>query len=387
MHSIPARPTSFILEPLAHFPPETPRRCIRVVAALVFATCPHAAIADLAACAAIDDDAARLACYDAQSGVPRVPKPPRASSVTTPPAAAPVTPTPSPSSAASPAGSTQWPRLADVPGATPPSSDLDQRWELSAATKQGAFRLLPYRPLYALVHGTSNTNNAPSSPTRSVAIEDIHLDRLEAKLQLSFRTKLVQEMFGTPADLWFGYTQQSYWQAANSRYSSPFRETNYEPEAIAIYPLHLSAAGVSARYAGLSFTHQSNGRGESLSRSWNRLIGEVALESGPWALHVRPWLRVLESAGERDDNPDIQDYVGRGEVVLVHRAGRHSITFTGRHTLRGGERSRGSGQLDWAFPLSGSLDGHLQIFSGYGESLIDYNHRQTSIGLGVSFFD
>ncbi len=52
--------------------------------------------------------------------------------------------------------------------------------------------------------------------------------------------------------------------------------------------------------------------------------------------------------------------------------------------LRGGERSRGSAQLDWVFPLSGALHGYFQAFSGQGESLVDYNHRQTKLGLGVT---
>ena len=51
------------------------------------------------------------------------------------------------------------------------------------------------------------------------------------------------------------------------------------------------------------------------------------------------------------------------------------------------DRSRGSLRLDWAIPLVGSLNAHVQLFSGYGLNLIDYNHRQTTLGVGVSFFD
>lgn len=333
--------------------------------ALVFAlACAAAgsARAQLAVCASIGDDRERLACYDALA---------RAEHADT---------------------SATTPHQDDVPAATAasrpaPATELERSWELRPDLKRGTFELRQYRALYALAHYTTRTNPNPSSPTRVAPEPDIQLDPLEARMQLSLKSKLVENLLGSATDVWFGYTQQSFWQAANTRYSSPFRETDYAPEAIFIHPLGLERGGVAARYAAVSLSHQSNGRGASLSRSWNRVIGDVAFESGPWSLEIRPWLRIHERSGSRDDNPDIDDFVGRGEVTAVYRAGGHVVTLTGRHTLRGGERSRGSGEIDWAFPLTGSLNGHVQVFSGYGESLIDYNHRQTTFGLGVSFFD
>jgi len=320
------------------------------------------ASARIASCAAIADDRERLACYDALA---QREAPGHADAA---PATAPSSP------------------LREQPAPTAPSM-LEERWELRPELRHGPFRLLPYRSLYLLVHATTNTNDTPSSPTRPAPVQDITLQQVEAKLQLSFRTKLAEDMLGNATDVWFGYTQQSYWQAANSRYSSPFRETDYQPEFIAMHPVGLEWGGVHLRYAALSFTHESNGRGESLSRSWNRLIGQLGFESGAWSLQLRPWARVFDAAGERDDNPDIEDYAGRGELVVAYRANGHVVTVTGRHSLRGGTRSRGSARLDWAFPIAGGLNGHVQLFSGYGESLIDYNHRQTTLGVGVSFFD
>ena len=105
-----------------------------------------------------------------------------------------------------------------------------------------------------------------------------------------------------------------------------------------------------------------------------------------WALVLRPWYRIKEGSRE-DNNPDIEDYIGRGDAMLVYRHGNHELAAIARHSLRGGDRSHGALQLDWGFPLDGPLRGHIQVFSGYGESLIDYNHRQNVIGLGFSVAD
>ena len=58
-----------------------------------------------------------------------------------------------------------------------------------------------------------------------------------------------------------------------------------------------------------------------------------------------------------------------------------------RHSLRGGDRSHGSAQLEWSYPLDGALHLYTQWFTGYGESLIDYNHRQNKLGVGISIVD
>ena len=90
------------------------------------------------------------------------------------------------------------------------------------------------------------------------------------------------------------------------------------------------------------------------------------------------------SEGGEDENPGIEDYIGRGDATLVYSRSGHEVSLMARHSLRGGDDSRGAVQLDWGFPLTRTLRGHVQVFDGYGESLIDYNHKATYVGLGVS---
>ena len=95
----------------------------------------------------------------------------------------------------------------------------------------------------------------------------------------------------------------------------------------------------------------------------------------------------IEEAAKDDNNPDIEDYVGRGDLTAFYRWKQNDFSLMLRHSLKDGDKSHGAVQFDWAFPITGKLRGNFQLFNGYGESLIDYNHRATYVGLGVSLLD
>jgi phospholipase A1 len=265
---------------------------------------------------------------------------------------------------------------------------LDSRWELAKDSKLGVFQMRGYKPVYLLpAFWTSSNNERPSSPNPNNTVTEAQdLQDVEAKFQLSFKTKFAENLFGDNGDLWGAYTQSSRWQVYNSDQSRPFRETNYEPEVMLVFRNSYSLGGWKGRMTGISLNHQSNGRGDPLSRSWNRLIGSVGLDRENWALVMRAWHRFDEDASD-DNNADILDYVGRGDAMLTYTRDGHILTVLGRHSLRGGDQSHGALQVDYGFPINRAFRAHVQLFHGYGESLIDYNHKATYIGLGISLLD
>jgi phospholipase A1/A2 len=241
-----------------------------------------------------------------------------------------------------------------------------------------------------MLRQSSRPNNQPfraSSEFLPVvpAPAPVHLDHNEMKFQVSVKAALVRDLPLVGGDLWFAYTQQSNWQVWNAAISRPFRETNYEPEFMLAYQLNRKLAGAwTLRQLTWSLNHQSNGRGEPLSRSWNRIYAQLEFDRGKnLEVLVRPWWRIPEGHSG-DDNPAIEHYMGHGDVVVNYKAPTWNASLLLRNNLER-NHNRGAAQLDVAFPCArlGDFILKMQIFSGYGESLIDYNHRQTTIGLGV----
>jgi phospholipase A1 len=313
------------------------------------------------ACSAITADADRLACYD--SLYPRA-----------------VAPAPAGATTSEKALYSHETRSGAGAG---PRSLLDSRWELDPQSKLGVFNIRAYKPLYVLpFFHTSNINASPSSPSPGHDVElPERLKAAEMKFQLSFKGKLAENLFGDNGDLWLGYTQASHWQVANPQISRPFRETNYEPELMLTLRSNYRILGLDGRLFGIGVNHQSNGRSLPLSRSWNRVIGQVGLERGDWTVMLRPWW-IFKESFDKSDNPDIADYLGHGDVQIVRVWNGHEFALMLRPSSAGG-----AAQFDWAFPIYNQLRGHVQVFDGYGESLIDYNHRATYIGVGLSLLE
>lgn len=232
---------------------------------------------------------------------------------------------------------------------------------------------------------TTNVNE--SAYQLQGAPDDLNYKPYEVNFQISLKSQVNQNNWLFEGDaLYFGITIESWWQLYNGPLSSPFRETNYQPEIFYVTPLLWGPLGGKTTLS-LGLEHQSNGQLQDLSRSWNRVYAELIYGRGSFVASLRPWYRLPEDAktsaadAEGDDNPDILNYMGYAQLSL----GWKNSTYELSTVIRGNTTTR-KGALDATvtFPLSGKFRGMVQYFNGYGDSLIDYNRFQQRLGLGVA---
>ncbi|MCM8856834.1 MAG: phospholipase A [Candidatus Thiodiazotropha sp.] len=121
---------------------------------------------------------------------------------------------------------------------------------------------------------------------------------------------------------------------------------------------------------------------DSLARSWNRLYANFIFEKGNFLVGVKPWYRIPE---DNDDNPDIDDFLGRYELSGIYKKESQTFSMLLRNLFDGD--SRKTMQLDWSFPIHGRWRGYLQYFNGYGESMIDYDAKSHRVGFGLQLTD
>lgn len=219
-----------------------------------------------------------------------------------------------------------------------------------------------------------------ASPYQNVYEGDTPLNQRinqnEFKFQLSLLVPVVQSVMNMPLDINLSYTQMSYWQVYST--SAWFRETDYEPELIFNYTLD------PYNQVGLSLNHESNGRGGTEERAWNRLIGLYTYGHNNWMVTARAWVLIFKADSSDLYNPDIVDYLGHGDLTGSYEIGKLVISLTGGNFERI-HQSHFQGSL--SYPITNKIRLYLQGYAGYGQSLIEYNHRTNAFGLGIAFND
>ncbi len=293
-------------------------------------------------------------------------------------------------------------------------SVMEKQWDLRSdkPKERNIFVLWPYRPCFFLPLAY---NSSPNDSTQLDVDPRAKAQYNEVKFQLSFKFKIWSDIIRSEEirkfvekntgirgiDVWLAYTQQSFWQLYNSAFSAPFRDTNYEPELLFNFDMQQiipGLMGTKLQFINIGFNHQSNGRAEPLSRSWNRIVANFGLEKifGPekkdnFDLLLKTWWRLPEN-DEDDDNPDLSSYMGYGELwgTLYWKNQRFALML--RNNLR--SENKGAVQLDWSIPLSSfneslakKISLYVQYFNGYGESLLDYNTSINRISAGLMLAD
>lgn len=255
---------------------------------------------------------------------------------------------------------------------------IDSRILEEQSVRDSWFSITPHKPNYILPF----TYNFSADYSDYGFVDQFFSDD-EIKFQLSLKTRLLSDLW-RGSSVSAGYTQQSFWQLyAEEEISAPFRETNHEPELMWDIPLSFDFLGFQARQLSLAFNHQSNGRAEPLSRSWNRVTAEIALEKYGWVFSAKSWSRVDDP--KNDDNPNIEDYMGRLQLGAAYKWQEHTFALGIKNGLGGKQRS--GVELNWTFPLFSHLKGFVQLYSGYGENLIDMENYNNRLGVGFVLTD
>jgi len=263
---------------------------------------------------------------------------------------------------------------------------LDDRIQQEEPSNKSSFSLTAHRPTYILpLTYMSHLNQAPSSPSQPPPSVEGDLDNFEIKFQISFKVLMDEDFIFKNSNLWFGYTQLSLWQLYNSDASAPFRETNYEPELIWSFLINKSFGKLKLTHLAPALNHQSNGRSDPLSRSWNRITLDSIWVYESWVFSLRPWYRLPES-DEDDDNADIEDYLGNFDFRMGYKNRHHQFSSLFRNTFVDSE-PRSYYELGYSYAINSKFRGYVQFVSGYGESLIDYNFRNKRLSIGIMLND
>jgi phospholipase A1 len=199
----------------------------------------------------------------------------------------------------------------------------------------------------------------------------------DAMFQVSIRQRLTKSYLPFNTFLYATYTQKALWDIYSE--SSPFRDINFNPGIglgrYIIYDNKLAGA------VFMQLEHESNGKEELESRSWNYISFSGKYFLNPrFSAICKLWIPYVDG----ENNQDLLDYKGLGALAFNFLTGNNKWWIAAELNPR-----KGFGNVNTtvtaAYRVSKSGNQYLyaRFYNGKGESLLNYSEYSMSIRIGV----
>lgn len=204
---------------------------------------------------------------------------------------------------------------------------------------------------------------------------------IKARLQFSFKYRIFDEdsefieKTSWMRGFHFAYAQTSLWNLSAN--SAPFEDSSYKPSLF--WDFYLQKHDYWPAFIRTGYAHESNGRADEESRGIDTLF-LWPFWGGKW--HEQDWLigpKVYAYLSKSEGNEDIAEY--RGYTDLYMRYGNENDWLIST-TLRRAGKNRNMIEMDISLPVRKKIFSrtggyvYLQVFHGYGETLLSYNEKQ-----------
>ncbi len=200
------------------------------------------------------------------------------------------------------------------------------------------------------------------------------------KFQISFSQRLTRNTLPWNTYLYLFYTQKCFWNILEE--SMPMTDLNFNPGIGLGKPIF-----AKDRFIGelkLMLEHESNGRSEENSRSWNKISLGVNIMIDPHCIiHAKGWIPIVDGR----HNKDLLDYYGIYQMGMSLRSSNNKFGFSTLFTKRRGWDLNYNITVEASYRIKNTHNQYLfmQFYNGYGEGLLDYNkfHSQLRVGFVI----
>ena len=200
----------------------------------------------------------------------------------------------------------------------------------------------------------------------------------DVKFQVSISQRLTKSTLPFNTYLFLFYNQKVFWNVFEN--SMPVHDFNFNP-GIGVSKLLIAKDRVIGK-ASLLIEHESNGRDNENSRSWNKisLCGSINI-SPQFMIHAKYWIPIVDG----QHNRDILRYCGifQNGLQVMSNDKKYGMAITLVKRQGWNLNFNTIVELNYRLFKKDNQYMFLQYYNGYGDNLLDYNKFHSRLRFGI----